>query len=129
MAILMYGKAYAQQLAEAKTYQSYPYGVSMVQVGYMSQTSNTTVDNAVTFPNKNINVGVDAYYMRYVNFFKIGNTGGGIQMVLPYTQINANFLGVPAKNSGVGDAVVAFGTAILGSTPPLTFTEFAKKPR
>lgn len=120
---------FAQQATEAKTYQNYPVGMQILQAGYMRQTTNTTVDGSVTLPNKNIDINVNGYFLRYVNFFQIGKVGAGVQAVLPLIHIDASILGVKARNTGIGDAVIAFGTTLVGMSPPPSFKQFLVAPK
>lgn len=118
----------SQNATEAKIYQNYPLGMQMLQGGYLLQTTNSTVDGAITIPEKDINVNAHIGYVRYANFFNLGGKTAGVQVMLPYVNIDADILGYNANKSGMGDIMVVLGTNIIGGDA-LSFSQFlqAKK--
>ncbi|WCT14944.1 transporter [Mucilaginibacter jinjuensis] len=120
--------SFAQQATEAKIYQNYPVGLQMLQAGYGMQNTNSTVDGAVTIPNKDVKIDVSLYYLRYATFFNFFNKTAGVQLVVPYASIDAKILGVNRKNSGFSDMMVVLGSNIIGGQP-LSFAKFLQTPK
>ena len=119
---------YAQAPTPAKTYQNNPVGMQLFQVGYGLQSTNTTVDGAITLPDNSVNIKTDFGYLRYAVFFKLFNKLSGFQAVVPFVWIDADVLGVNRKNSGLGDMTFIFGTAIIGGKP-LTLRQILQTPK
>lgn len=120
--------SYAQVPTPPKTYQNYPIGMQLFQAGYGLQTTNSTVDGAITLPNNSVNIKADFAYLRYAIFFKLFNKISGFQVVVPFVWIDADILGVNKKNSGLGDMSFVFGSAIIGGQP-LNLAKFIQTPK
>ncbi len=118
----------AQLATESKIYQNYPNGMQMIQVGYVQQNTNSTVDGDLALPNNDVAVNVNVGYMRYAYFFDIGGKTAGIQAMIPYAGVKANILGFEVQPSGLGDIMLVFGTNITGGDA-LSFPEFLKTPK
>lgn len=127
-AMLVPLKVFSQQATEAKIYQNYPLGMNMLQFSIGTQTTNSTIDGDITLPNKDIDVAATIMYLRYATFFKLFNKTAGVQVVLPYVDINADFFGTKANNSGLGDMIFVLGSNIIGGEP-LSFGEYLQTPR
>ncbi|WP_055092424.1 transporter [Flavobacterium aquidurense] len=115
--------AVSQNATEAKIYQNYPIGMQMLQGGYLLQTTNSTIDGAITIPNRDIDINAHIGYVRYANFFNLAGKTAGVQVMLPYVNIDADILGYNANKSGMGDIMVVLGTNIIGGDA-LSFPQF-----
>lgn len=127
-ALFFTNQAFAQQATEAKIYQNYPLGMNMLQFSYGRQSNNSTIDGDITLPNKDVDIDATIMYLRYATFFNFFNKTAGIQVVLPYVDINANFFGTKANNSGLGDMIFVIGSNIIGGKP-MAFGEYLQTPK
>lgn len=113
--VTVFGVAANAQLAtEPKIYQNYPKGMQLVQAGYVLQSTNSTIDNAVMLPDNSVDVKAHIGFIRYANFFSVGGKTAGFQVMLPYVGIDASILGQQRNNQGIGDMLFVFGTNITG---------------